>query len=334
MFNKKQVFCAARQRGKTIVYPEACISEVIVQAAEKANKLKIAKVILLGDETALVLKYGKRLSGMTIINPKTSDLAQVLAEAFYNLRKDKGVTIEQAKEQMQNTIYFGTMLVKLGYADGMVGGAETSTSDILRPALQIIKAKVSGGIVSSCFLMCGKNKMLGKDQTMLLADCGLNVKPTEAEQLEIARQTVQTAQSIAKMQPRVAFLASSTKGSGKGEELEGIRRNAAKLKEEFPQLKIDGELQMDAAIVPRIAAKKCKNSDLKGDANVLIFPDLNAGNIAYKTMQYFGNVLAVGPILQGLAKPINDLSRGCTAEEIVLTTAITVLQAEDEPKTE
>lgn len=331
MFVEKKVIEKAKRREKTIVFPEAGFSERTVEAAKIISKKQMAKVILIGDESALDLKY-KNLKGVEIINPKTYAHTDVIAANFYNLRKEKGVTEQQAKEIVLNPLYFASMLVYGGYADGMVAGAESSTSDVIRPALQIIKAKEKGGKVSSCFVIAGKNKMLGKDKTMVIGDCGLNQNPTEDELVEIAYQCAQTAINVCEIEPRVAFLSYSTKGSAKNEMVDKVANAAKKFKEKYPEIQSDGELQLDAALIESVGKKKAPQSTVAGRANVLIFPDLNAGNICYKAIQYFGGVTAVGPLLQGLAKPVNDLSRGCSVNDIVLSAAITILQCEDKPR--
>ena len=228
--------------------------------------------------------------------------------------------------------YFATLLVECGYADGMVAGAECATATAIRPALQIIKAKKKNELVSSCMLVCGKNKFT-KGEPLVLADCGLIEKPDSDTLATIASQAVRFAE-IFGIEPKVAFLSHSTKGSGKGEEVERVRAGYEKFSKKEKEVVCDGEIQLDAAVVPRVTKVKCKDSPLKGQANVLIFPDIQSGNICYKTMQYYGRLTAIGPILMGLKKPVNDLSRGCTVDDIVVVSAITALQCEDKEKKE
>lgn len=321
---EKLLLKKAKEKFKTIVYPEADFSPRIIEATKIIAKKKIAKVILIGDESSLVLKYGK-LDNMQILNPKTSDLAEELSSAFYELRKNKGVTKEEAREILYDPFYFATMLVHLGYADGMVGGAEVSTAKNLKPALQIIKGKT--GLVSSCFMFYGKNKFM-KNKPFFLADAGLVEDPTSEGLAEIAGQTVNSAKSFIGLEPRLAFLSYSTKGSAKGESIDKVRRAYELFKQNSPNIIADGEVQLDCALVPEVSARKAPNSELKGQANILIVPDINAGNIVYKAIQYFGGLNAIGPITQGFNKPINDLSRGCNVKDIIILTAITAIQCE------
>ena len=245
------------------------------------------------------------------------------------MRKDKGLTMEEAEKLVDDPYYFGTLLVELGYADGMVAGAEASTATTIRPALQIIKAKKEGELVSSCFLMYGDNKFI-KDKVLILSDCGIVVHPDEKQLYDIACQSVETYLHLGFQQPKIAFLSFSTNGSAQDSQLEIVKNAYQNFKKKG--FICDGEIQFDAAMVPSVAQKKCPESELKGDANILIFPDLNSGNICYKAMQYMGGVKAIGPILQGLNKPVNDLSRGCSVDDIVEMTVITALQTQKERK--
>ena len=233
---------------------------------------------------------------------------------------------------MKKTHYFATLLVECGYADGMVAGAEASTATTIRPALQIIKSKNKKDPVSSCFLLYGKNKFLN-NEAILLSDCAVLENPDADTLSLIASQSVSTARNFG-LEPKVGFLSYSTHGSAKGEEIEKVREAYEKFKKKNKDVICDGELQFDAAAVPRVAQIKCEKSELAGQANVLIFPNIEAGNICYKAMQYVGGLSAVGPILQGLKKPVNDLSRGCSVEEIVVLSAITALQCEDKKEKE
>lgn len=324
----KELYKKAKCLKKTIVFPEAGFSDRTLEAVKYIQKKGIAKPILIGDESALVLR-DKKLAEFQIIDPQTFQGKDELAQRLYQKRKEKGLTIEQAQELVLDPYYFATLLVESGYADGMVGGAEASTAKTIKPALQIIKAAKKGGVVSSCFLMFGDNKFL-QDKALIIADCGLNMNPSDDELNQIALQSVDTYRNLGLSSPKVAFLSFSTHGSAENE-------STIKMKNAFKKFKkcgvpCDGELQFDAAMVKSVAKHKCPDSQINGDANILIFPDLNSGNICYKAMQYMGGVNAIGPILQGLKKPVNDLSRGCSVEDIITVTAITALQANKEEK--
>lgn len=324
----KHLIKKAKKLKRTIVFPETAFSDRTIEAVKYIARKGIAKPILIGDESALVIR-DKSLINFDIINPKTFVALDELVKLYYAKRKDKGVTMEEARVQVLDPYYFGTLLVLAGYADGMVAGAECSTARTIRPALQLIKAKKRGSCISSSFLMFGKNKFL-KNKTLLIADCGVNINPTADELVQIATDSVETAKLLGLPEAKVAFLSYSSKGSAGGE-------SAAKMAEAAQKFAktgaiCDGEIQLDSALVPRVASHKCPGSPLDGDANILIYPDLNSGNIGYKTMQYIGGLNAVGPILQGLKKPVNDLSRGCSIEDIVILTAITALQCDKEEK--
>lgn len=322
----KYLYKKARAMQKTIVFPEASFSDRTIEAIKIVQKKGIAKPILIGDESALVLR-DKSLIDYQIINPSTFQNKEEIVNALYEKRKEKGMSKEDAEKLALDPYYFSTILVDLGFADGMVAGAEASTANTVRPALQVIKAKKKGGVVSSCFIMFGKNKFL-KDKCLIIADCGVLMHPNEDELYQIACQSVETYRSLGLANPKVAFLSFSSKGSANDESLETIRKAYQKFKK--TGIPCDGELQFDAAMVERVANQKCPDSPIKGDANILIFPDLNSGNICYKVMQYVGGLNAIGPILQGLKKPVNDLSRGCSVEDIVAVTAVTALQANRE----
>lgn len=321
----KYLYKKAKELNKTIVFPEAGFSDRTIEAIKLIKKKGIARPILIGDESAIVLR-DKSLLDYHIINPKTFQNRDELVKTLMEKRKDKGTTKEEAERLVDDPYYFGTLLVERGYADGMVAGAESSTATAIRPALQIIKGKRKGGVVSSCFVMSGDNKFLN-GKWLVLADCGLNINPNEEELYQIACQSTETYRSLGLANPKVAFLSFSSKGSGKDESLNKIRVACSKFKKTGTIC--DGELQFDGAMCENVAKIKCPDSPIKGDANILIFPDLNSGNICYKAMQYMGGVRAIGPILQGLKKPVNDLSRGCTVEDILSVTAITVLQSQN-----
>ncbi|MBO5022428.1 MAG: phosphate acetyltransferase [Clostridia bacterium] len=322
----KDLYKKAKQLQKTIVFPEAGFSDRTIDAVKIIQKKKIAKPILIGDESALVLR-DKKLINFQIINPKTFPQKDMLAKKLYAKRKEKGMTYEEAEKLVTDPYYFSTLLVDEGFADGMIGGAETSTANMVRPALQVIKAKKKGGVVSSCFLMFGDNDFL-KDKCLVIADCGLIKKPNAEELYQIACHSAETYKQLGLGEPKVAFLSFSTKGSAEDESVSVVREAYEKFKRKG--YLCDGELQFDASMVPSVAKLKCPNSPIAGDANILIFPDLNSGNICYKAMQYVGGVKAVGPILQGLNKPVNDLSRGCSVEDIIMATAITAMQSQKE----
>ena len=322
----KDFYNKARKLSKSIVFPEVGFSARTIEAVKRIAKKKIAKPILIGDESALILR-DKSLSNFQIINPYTFSARDELIKRLYQKRKDKGLTLEEAQKLAMDPYYFATLLVDMGFADGMVAGAEATTAKTIKPALQLIKGKKKSSAISSCFIMFGKNSFI-KDECLILADCGVIMHPSSDQLYQIACQSVQTYKSLGLANPKVAFLSFSTKGSASDESVEIIREAYEKFKK--TGVVCDGEIQFDAAMVEDVAKNKCPNSPLKGKANILIFPDLNSGNICYKAMQYMGHVNAVGPILQGLKKPINDLSRGCSIDDIVTATAITVLQTSEE----
>jgi phosphate acetyltransferase len=314
----------AKANPKTIVYPEGA-EERILKAAEKVVKEGFAKVIILGDE-AKVMEQAKKLKlklkGVRIINPEKYERFEEMAKAFYELRKHKGITPEQAKEIVKKTNYFGTMLVQMGVADGLVSGSTHSTADTVRPALEIIKTHEKFHKVSSFFFMVMDDKL------MIFADCAVIIDPDAKDLAGIAIDTAKSAKAFG-IEPRVAMLSFSTKGSASHPSVDKVKEAVAIVQDQMPNLVVDGEMQVDAALVPDVCMKKCPGCKIKGDANVLIFPDLNSGNIAYKLVERLAKASAVGPILQGLRKPVNDLSRGCSVDDVVDVTAITVVEAQD-----
>lgn len=324
----KDIINKAKKLGKAIVFPEVGFSDRTIEAVKIIRKKGIARPILIGDESALALR-DKKLADFQIINPKTWPNRSDIVKRLYSKRKEKGMTMEEAEKLALDPYYFATLLVEMGFADGMVAGAENSTANTVRPALQIIKAKKKGGIVSSCFIMYGENKFVG-DKCLILSDCAVMTHPNEDELYQIACHSVETYKQLGFKNPKVAFLSFSTKGSAEDASIDIVRKACEKFKK--TGIPCDGELQFDSAMVERVAKHKNPNGSIKGDANILIFPDLNSGNICYKAMQYVGGLTAVGPILQGLNKPINDLSRGCSVEDIIIATAVTALQSNKEEK--
>ncbi|MEG0784734.1 MAG: phosphate acetyltransferase [Christensenella sp.] len=320
----------AKSVKKNVVLPEGSEPRTI-EAAAKITAQGIANVILLGDEKAIEAANTKHvdLSGATIINPATSPKLGEYADTFYEMRKSKGITPEQAKETCMNTLYYAVMMIKMGDADGMVSGAIHSTGDTLRPALQVIKTKPGVPIVSSCFIMEHPDKKWGKDGVMVFADCAVNIDPNAEELAAIAIASADSAKNLAGIdKSKIAMLSFSTKNSAKHEKVDKVIEATRLAKEMAPELDIDGELQADAALIEAVGQLKSPGSEVAGHANVLIFPDIQAGNIGYKLVQRLGGADAIGPVCQGLARPVNDLSRGCSVEDIVSVVAMTAVQAQ------
>ncbi|MDY4041914.1 MAG: phosphate acetyltransferase [Collinsella sp.] len=313
---------AARADKKTIVLPEGEDPRTI-EAARKIIAEGLANLVILGDPATI------DVPGATVIDPRQAEQHEAYAQKFAELRAKKGVTIEQARAQVMDATYFGTMMVKMGDADGLVSGACHSTADTLRPALQILKTAPGTKLVSGFLVMCTKTPEFGADGTLIFADCALNIAPTADELAEIALASARSWKTfMGDIEPRVAMLSYSTMGSAGGEIAKKVQEATAFAKDRAPELAIDGDLQLDAAIVGSVASLKAPESTVAGAANVLVFPDLEAGNIGYKLVQRFGGAEAYGPILQGIAKPVNDLSRGCSADDIVGVVAITAVQAQ------
>ncbi len=316
----------ARSDMKTIVLPEGSDARV-VQAARQIVDAGIAHVVVLGtaDEVAA---HGVPVDGIELVEPAASDKLESYAHKLAELRAKKGMSIEQARAQVADVSYFAVMMVYMGDADGMVSGACHSTADTLRPALQILKTAPGVKIASSSFVMDVPDCAYGEDGIFVVGDCAVNIYPTAAELADIALASAETFAALVGGEPRVAMLNYSSYGSGKGEHADLVREATALAKEAAPDLALDGELQADAAIVPEVAALKAPDSPVAGKANVLVFPNLDAGNIAYKLVQRLAKAQAFGPVMQGMAKPVNDLSRGCSVDDIVGTTAITCVQAQ------
>ncbi len=301
-----------------------------VKAATIITQEKLAKVVLIGNRSkieAVAKEQGVDVTAIPSIDPETSPSFEEFAQTYYELRKAKGMTIEEARKLMKDTVYYGTMMVYKGEMDGLVSGALHSTGDTIRPALQTIKTKPGINIVSSSFVMIVPDCEYGDKGMFIFADCAVMPNPTDQELAEIAIASAETGRVLCGMEPRVAMLSFSSYGSAKHELVDKVKRAVAIAKEKAPDLKIDGELQADAAIIPKVGKSKAPSSPIAGQANVLVFPDLQSGNIAYKLVERLAKAQAIGPILQGIAKPINDLSRGCSVDDIVHLVAITSVQA-------
>lgn len=326
----ERVIAKAKSNVKTIVFPEGNEERTIL-AAEILMREEIAKPILLGDPEnvlGIAARLGADLTGITIEDPLSGGKSETYADALFEIRKNKGVTKADAEKLVLDPMYYGIMMVRQGDADGLVSGAVHTTGDMLRPALQIIKTKPEMKIVSSSFLMDCPDKSLGEDGLLVYADCVVMPSPTEEELAYIAIAAADTARRLCGFEePRVAMLSFSTKGSARHESVSKVQRAVNIAHELAPDLLLDGEMQFDAALVPEIGASKAKGSPVAGRANVLIFPDLQAGNIGYKITQRIGKADCFA-VLQGLNKPCNDLSRGCTVEDIVHTAAMTAVQAQ------
>ena len=321
----------ARADKKTIVLPETSDKRTLIAASHIVQE-GIADIIMVGDEEKIMDGAGwleVELDGVVVVNPKTSDLTEKYVQLLYETRKAKGMTIEKAREKLLNDyLTFGVMMVKANDADGMVAGACHATADTLRPALQILKTAPGVKLVSGFFIIDVPDCPYGADGTFLFADCGLNQDPTAEELAAIAETSAKSFQSLVGVKPMIAMLSHSTKGSAKHPLVDKVIEATKIAKEQYPYLCIDGELQTDAALVPAVAKSKAPGSDVAGKANVLVFPNLDCGNIGYKLVQRLGKAEAYGPMLQGIAKPVNDLSRGCSWEDIVGVVALTAVQAQ------
>lgn len=321
----------AKSEMKTIILPEAEDIRVL-EATEKVGKEGFAKIILVGntEKTKEIAKENNiDISSAEIIDPESSEKYEEYAKAFYELRKAKGMTEDEARKILKNPVYFGMMMVKQGDADGLVSGAAHSTSDTLRPALQILKTAPGTKLVSAFFLMNVPNCEYGEDGVFVFADSGLNENPDSDKLAEIAASSAKSFEQLTGKEAKVGMLSYSTYGSAKSELTEKVIEATTFLKERYPEIKADGELQLDAAIIPEIAKSKAPGSEVAGHCNTLVFPNLDAGNIGYKLVQRLAKAEAYGPLCQGIAKPVNDLSRGCSSDDIVGVVAITAVQGQE-----
>lgn len=310
----------AREKQRTIVLPEGN-DERVRRAASEIVKQKVAKIILLGNPSKINISG----NGLRVVDPESSEKKKDFIEAYYELRKNKE-SREYAESVMDNPLYFGCMLVRKGEADGMVGGAVNNTADVVRAAIRIIGVKKNCSVMSSFFIMKVPNVKCGEDGCFLFADCGVVPEPSAEQLADIAVSTASSARELFNWTPRVAMLSYSTKGSAQGVSVEKVKKAVDIARSRENGLMIDGEVQLDAAIVPDVAKEKKAHEVLSGNANILIFPDLNSGNISYKIVQRLAGAEATGPVFQGLAKPVNDLSRGCSVEDIVNSVAVTAVQ--------
>ncbi|MFV0346305.1 MAG: phosphate acetyltransferase [Bacteroidales bacterium] len=318
----------AQNNIKRIVLPEGDEPRTL-RATEIILKEKIADIILLGREEQIAQaarELGVDLSGVKIVNPLSSDKRELYAEEMVRQRFDKGMTMEKALSDLNNPLIFAALMIKCGDADGEIAGAINATGDVLRPAFQYVKTKKGVSVVSGAFFMFVNDPHFGHNGILVFADCAVMPDPTEQQLAEIAVSTADTAHSIMGIEPRIAMLSFSTYGSAKHELVDRIKNATRIAKEMRPDLKIDGEMQVDAALIPEVAQLKAPDSEVAGRANILVFPNLEAGNIGYKLVQRLAKAEAIGPVLQGMAAPINDLSRGCSVHDIVNLVAITANQ--------
>jgi len=328
-----QIIARAQSKRQRIVLPES-LEDRTITAADRAIADGLAEIILIGPKAEILKKADelglKNIDKATIIDPATSEKTAEYTNLLYELRKAKGMTPEQAAQLVQNPLYFGCLIIKSGDADGQISGALSTTGDTLRPALQIIKCSPGISCVSGAMLMITNQPQYGEDGVVVVGDVAVTPAPDAAQLAQIAVCTARTARSVAGFaDPKVAMLSFSTKGSAKHEVVDKVIEATRLAKELDPELKVDGELQADAALVPSVGSKKAPGSEIAGKANVLVFPNLEVGNICYKMVQRLGGADAIGPILQGIARPVNDLSRGCSVDDIYKMVAITACQAMD-----
>ena len=322
----ESMIARAKAQKQTIVLPEGDDPRTL-EAAERILADEVADLIILGDAAA-IQESGRNLAGARIVDVRTSPLRDELAERLHQIRKHKGMTEQEALALMDDVLYFGVMLVKTGHANGMVAGACHATGDVLRPCLQILKTAPGVKLVSSFFVMVVPDCDLGQNGTFIFSDCGLEVQPDSERLAHIAVNSAKSWKTLMGTEPVVALMSHSTYGSAKNDDAAKVVEATEIARELAPELALDGELQADAAIVPSVGASKAPGSPVAGKANVLVFPDLDAGNIGYKLVQRLAKAEAYGPITQGIAAPVNDLSRGCTADDIVGVIAITCVQAQ------
>jgi phosphate acetyltransferase len=326
----REIIARAKANKQRIVLPEGT-EERTLKAADRLAYDGVADVILIGDPkeiVALSASYGLgNISGLKIVNPKEHARKQIYTDLLLKLRQSKGMTPEKAAELVEDPLYLACLMIKAGDADGEIAGAQNTTGNVLRPALQIIKTMPGIGCVSGAFLMFLKDRSFGEDGVMVFADCAVLPNPTAQELAQIAVSTAHTARALVGVEPRIAMLSFSTKGSAQHEMVDKVVEATRLAKEMAPELIIDGELQADAAIVPKVASQKAPSSVIAGKANVLVFPSLETGNICYKLVQRLAGAEAVGPVLQGMAAPVNDLSRGCSIDDVYKMVAIAANQA-------
>ncbi len=325
---KKQIFKMAQQDAKTLVFPEAGYSNRIVEAVRIGTSKNLFKAILLGDESEMFLKHGSLANeNIEIINYEKSNLKETFAKEIFQLRQHKGLTEQQALDLIENPFYFACMLVRDGYADGMVSGVENTTAQTFRPALELIKGQQPNTLISTTELFFGRNRAL-KNKPIFVSDCALVENPTAEGLVEIAKNSVDLWRMLFIEEPKVAFLSYSTNKSADSESINKMREATELFKKRYPDVIADGEMQLDTAINPTISLKKFPDNKIKGEANILIVPDINSGSILAKSLQIISGLTCVGPISQGFSRPINDCARSSSVEEILLLSAITSIQSQ------
>lgn len=325
---KKQIFAMARQDIKTLVFPEAGFSDKIIKAVKSLIKKHLIKAILIGDESALYLRYSSlENEDLRIINPKTSELKNEFAEQLFSLQKHKGMTKEFATNLVEDPYYFSTFLVKNNYADALISGSESFNATTLKPALEIIKGVKQDSLLSTTMLYVGKNRML-KNRAIMVSDCALIENPTAEDLVVIAKYCADFWKILFIDEPKIAFLSYSTNGSAESPSIEKMQTATKLFKQIYPDIVCDGEMQLDCAINSKFQEKKFPDSKIKGDANILIVPDINSGNILGNSIQYISGLMGIGPISLGFVSPISCLSRSCTIDEIIFNCVITAIQSQ------